>query len=164
VQEHILSPLGMKDSTLLKKEANPSLLTTPHVLDDELEPKVSEAFPYNRMHSPSSTLISNVHDMSRWAMANLNRGELDGKRILKESSYDIMWRPSSEKFPQIGMSCQDTRGDPRPGEEVGSRPLDGSHGFSFPDGGGAARILIAVILLRSSPTLLPYGGDAGREL
>src|SRR6185503_7518098 len=43
-------------------------------------------------------------DMSRWAMANLNRGELDGKRILKSSTYDLMWKPASEQFGQIGIS------------------------------------------------------------
>ena len=45
------------------------------------------------MHSPSSNLHSNVMDMSRWAMANMNRGMLDGKRILKEATYAEMWKP-----------------------------------------------------------------------
>jgi CubicO group peptidase (beta-lactamase class C family) len=71
VQQHILTPLGMKSSTLLLKEANPQLLTTPHVLDDAYGVVVSKTFPYNRAHSPSSTLYSNVLDMARWAMANL---------------------------------------------------------------------------------------------
>src|SRR5262245_8074457 len=35
VQHHILTPLGMKDSTLLVREANPKLLTTPHVMKDK---------------------------------------------------------------------------------------------------------------------------------
>jgi tetratricopeptide (TPR) repeat protein len=86
------------------KQANPSLLTSPHVMDDSYQTVVSKVFPYNRMHSPSSTLYSNVLDMSRWAMANMNRGELDGKRILKDSTYDIMWKPAGEKWQQIGIS------------------------------------------------------------
>jgi CubicO group peptidase (beta-lactamase class C family) len=104
VRRHILEPLGMKSSTLLVKQANPSLLTSPHVMDDSYQTVVSKVFPYNRMHSPSSTLYSNVIDMSRWAMANMNRGELDGKRILKDSTYDIMWKPAGEKWQQIGIS------------------------------------------------------------
>jgi CubicO group peptidase (beta-lactamase class C family) len=103
VQTHILKPLGMKSSTLLVKEADKSLLTSPHVVGRDYETVVSKVFPYNRAHSPSSTLYSNVLDMSRWAMANINRGELDGKRILKASSYDLMWKPD-EKFKQIGIS------------------------------------------------------------
>ena len=34
--------------------------------------------------------------MLRWAMANLNHGELDGKRILKASTHDLMWKPAAE--------------------------------------------------------------------
>jgi len=46
------------------------------------------------MHSPSSNLHSNVEDMARWALANLNRGELEGTRILREQTYEIMWKPT----------------------------------------------------------------------
>src|SRR5262247_1376237 len=104
VMINILEPLVMKSSTLLVKQASPSLLTSPHVMDNSYQTVVSKVFPYNRMHSPSSTLYSNVLDMSRWAMANMNRGELDGKRILKDSTYDIMWKPAGEKWQQIGIS------------------------------------------------------------
>jgi CubicO group peptidase (beta-lactamase class C family) len=103
VETHILAPLGMKDSTLMKPEADPELLTTPHI-GRKGEVKVSQVFPYNRMHAPSSTLISNVVDMSRWAAANLNRGELDGTRILKESTYEIMWEPMDKSFQEHGIS------------------------------------------------------------
>lgn len=34
--------------------------------------------------------------MSRWAIANLNRGELDGQRILKRETIDQMWRPVTD--------------------------------------------------------------------
>ncbi len=104
VRQHILTLLGMKNSTLLLKEASPQLLTTPHVLNDEYEVAVSKVFPYNRAHSPSSTLYSNVLDMARWAMANMNRGELDGKRILQASTYDVMWKPAGEQWGHIGIS------------------------------------------------------------
>lgn len=104
VQKHILKPLKMNNSTLLVKQAAPQLLASPHVLNASFEPSVSKVFPYNRMHSPSSTLYSNVLDMSRWAMANMNRGELDGKRILKGSTYDMMWKPAGEQFTRVGIS------------------------------------------------------------
>jgi len=104
VKRNILEPLGMKSSTLLVKQADPALLTSPHVQSATYEVEVSKVFPYNRMHSPSSTLYSNVLDMSRWAIANLNRGELEGKRILKPSTYELMWKPAGEQFPQIGIS------------------------------------------------------------
>ncbi len=92
VQHHILTPLGMKDSTLLVREANQQLLTSPHV-EAKGKVTVSKIFPYNRAHSPSSTLYSSIEDMSRWAIANMNHGELDGRRILKRETADLMWQP-----------------------------------------------------------------------
>jgi len=96
VQRHILAPLGMKDSTLLVKQADPTLLAWGHELGEDGRPFPSAVYPYNRIHTPSSNLHSNVLDMARWALANMNRGELDGKRILKDSTYDIMWKPAAE--------------------------------------------------------------------
>jgi CubicO group peptidase (beta-lactamase class C family) len=107
VNQHILVPLGMTMSTLLKQQADETLLTSPHTVVRKEGQKicvVRKHWPYNRMHAPSSTMISNVHDMARWAIVNLNRGQIDGKRILKASSYDTLWQPQSQKFPGIGLS------------------------------------------------------------
>jgi CubicO group peptidase (beta-lactamase class C family) len=84
----------MTGSTLLIKEADPRALASGHEMNSRGEVVVSKVAPYNRIHSPSSNLLSSVNDMARWAMANLNRGELDGKRILKDSSYTLMWSPA----------------------------------------------------------------------
>lgn len=106
VQRNILKPLGMKHSTLLIREVNQKLLVAPHVQDKDSKVIVSKVFPYNRPHAPSSNLYSNIDDMNRWAMANLNRGELNGKRILKASSYDLLWRPQVdvEEDRKVGLS------------------------------------------------------------
>ena len=105
VQRNILKPLGMKNSTLLIREASQKLLTSPHV-PFESSVIVSKVFPYNRAHAPSSTLYSNIDDMNRWAMANLNRGALNGKRILKASSYDLLWKAQMDagRRGQVGLS------------------------------------------------------------
>lgn len=96
VHHHILAPLRMKDSTLLLKQADPRLLAWGHELDETGNPFPSKVYPYNRIHSPSSNLHSNVLDMARWAIANMNRGELNGVRILAASSYAVMWKPAGE--------------------------------------------------------------------
>jgi CubicO group peptidase (beta-lactamase class C family) len=96
VQHHILTPLRMTDSTLLVNQANPTLLTWGHELDTQGAPFASRVFPYNRMHSPSSNLHSNVLDMARWAIANMNRGELEGHRILQTATHDVMWKPANQ--------------------------------------------------------------------
>jgi CubicO group peptidase (beta-lactamase class C family) len=94
VQHHILTPLKMKDSTLLIKKTNPKLMTWGYERDKDGHLFPTKVYPYNRMHSPSSNLHSNVEDMARWALANLNHGELDSTGILKEQTYDIMWKPA----------------------------------------------------------------------
>ena len=100
----ILGPLGMKESTFIYPDTRPELRTTGHVWD--FEPKVSAVYPYNRRHAPSSTLNSSVVEMARWAWANLNRGELDGARILGEKSYDLLWQPSAsvDENASVGLS------------------------------------------------------------
>ena len=101
VQDHILTPLKMTDSTLLLKRADPGLLTWGHERDASGRVFPSKVFPYNRMHSPSSNLFSNALDMSRWALANMNHGELDGQRILQAPTYELMWKRTSSP---VGIS------------------------------------------------------------
>jgi CubicO group peptidase (beta-lactamase class C family) len=93
VREQILAPLGMNASVLLLPDADKSLLTSPHMYDEDGAPEVLNFFPNSGIHAPSSTLLSSVDDMLRYSTANLNRGELDGVRILPASTYDDMWYP-----------------------------------------------------------------------
>jgi len=90
VKAHILNPLGMRNSTFLF-EMPPELVASPHI--QGLTPVVSPIYPYHRAHGPSSTLHSNVLETCNWAMANLNRGEYGGSRILQSGSYDVLWKP-----------------------------------------------------------------------
>ncbi|HKE29353.1 MAG TPA: serine hydrolase domain-containing protein [Bryobacteraceae bacterium] len=110
---HILKPIGMVSSTLLYRQADPALLAAGHHVKGK-KTTVVQFYPYNRAHTPSGNLHSNVGDMSRWAMANINRGELDGARILKDSTYEVMWKPAAELASQVhvGISwfLRDLRG------------------------------------------------------
>jgi CubicO group peptidase (beta-lactamase class C family) len=92
IQNHIFTPLGMTHSTFLLSEVDPDLLVAAHVLDQRTyEVIVSPNFPYDRKHAPSSCLHSNVEDMSRWLIAQMNGGELDGQRILNPNSQERLW-------------------------------------------------------------------------
>jgi CubicO group peptidase (beta-lactamase class C family) len=95
MKENIFKPLGMNDSTFLKKEVPQELGNTAHLLSRPPDYKisVSKIYPYNRVHASSSTLHSNVEDMLKWAKANLNRGILKNKRILQTTSHQQMWTP-----------------------------------------------------------------------
>jgi CubicO group peptidase (beta-lactamase class C family) len=96
VEANILSPLGMNSSTLLWKQADPAKLAAGHTRAKDGAVRPVAHYPYNRAHSPSSNLHSNVEDITRWMTANLNRGELNGRRILKRSTYDLMWKPAAD--------------------------------------------------------------------
>jgi CubicO group peptidase (beta-lactamase class C family) len=102
LEANILRPLGMRSSTLLLKQADPAKLAVGYTRDKDGAVKPVAHYPYNRAHTPSSNLHSNIEDMARWMMANLNRGELDGQRILKHSTYDQMWKPAAEIGRQGG--------------------------------------------------------------
>jgi CubicO group peptidase (beta-lactamase class C family) len=112
MKREILEPVGMRSSTLMKPEADTSLLTTPHSSRSSGTSVVQGYFPYNRRHAASSTLLSNIDDMVRWAIVNLGRGTIDGHTILRASSYDMLWgaqaptggNPTSLSGDSIGLS------------------------------------------------------------
>ena len=105
VEANILNPLGMKSSTLLFKKADPAKLAAGHTLSKGKVIPIAH-YPYNRAHTPSSNLHSSVEDMARWIGANINRGELDGQRILKSSTYEVLWKPAAtvQGLGQVGIS------------------------------------------------------------
>jgi len=100
----------MNDSSILIRDVDPALLASGHVYEEGGDTRVSEHYAYNRRHGPSSTLHSSVADMSRWALANMNGGELEGGRILDASSYELLWTPEVEvgvrddRLVHIGLS------------------------------------------------------------
>jgi CubicO group peptidase (beta-lactamase class C family) len=89
----------MHDSTFFKPDVPPALATSPHIRTPGLA--VSHVFPYSRACAPSGALQSNVLDMCHWALANLNRGALNGdrnslRRILSPASYRLLWQPYAQ--------------------------------------------------------------------
>ena len=95
LQAKVLTPLGMKDSSYLLGDVDPAKLTAPHMYDENGKAAMLDFFPYTRAHAPSGMLYSNVNDMARFAIANMNQGTLDGARVLPASAYDEMWAPQA---------------------------------------------------------------------
>jgi CubicO group peptidase (beta-lactamase class C family) len=152
VQHHILTPLGMKQSTLLVREANPQLLTAPHV-SEQGNTVVSKVFPYNRAHAPSSTLYANIEDMSRWALANLNHGEWNGKRILKPETLDMMWKPVAN----VGM-----RGSSKVGISWFLQE-DGGHRFVLHSGGDVGFESLLILAPDDKIAVVAMGNYSGNN-
>lgn len=90
VKEHILVPAGMNNSDLLMNKELPDDWAVPH--RKVLNTFPSEVYPYNRRHGPSSTLHSNIFDMCQWIKVNLNRGQINGQKIIPSKAYDLMWK------------------------------------------------------------------------
>jgi CubicO group peptidase (beta-lactamase class C family) len=89
IQRRILTPLGMRRSTLLMSDIDSVRMALGHRRDGT----AVGYYPYNRRHAGSSTLHSTLTDMLRWAAANLGRGAVDQRRILPTSAYEELWRP-----------------------------------------------------------------------
>lgn len=104
VTQNILAPLEMNESSFLFQTIKKDLLVSPHSWDQK--PVVSEHYPYNRRHAPSSTLNSNVLEITHWIQANLNRGLYKGTRILSEKTHKQSWEASAyvDEYRKMGLS------------------------------------------------------------
>ena len=96
VQQQVLNPLGMQNSTFLRADVPAHLAASPHV---GMPLSVPEgAYPYTRRHAPSSTLHSNLVEMCRWMVAHFEPSEVaggsDGPWVrLDAGLLDLMWQP-----------------------------------------------------------------------
>ena len=95
LQANVLTPLGMENSSYLLSDVDPAKLAAPHMYDENGNAKTLDFYPYTRAHAPSGAFYSNVNDMARFAIANMNQGELDGTQVLPASAYDEMWAPQA---------------------------------------------------------------------
>ena len=91
--ENILTPLGMAQSTFFPQQADPDLQASPHVIEGS-DVAVSDLITYSRERAPSVGLLSNIEDLTRWMLADLNQGTLQGKSILPASAYEQLWKPT----------------------------------------------------------------------
>jgi CubicO group peptidase (beta-lactamase class C family)/predicted dienelactone hydrolase len=95
LQANVLTPLGMANSSYLLRDVDPTKLAVPHMYDEDGNTKTLDFYPYTRAHAPSGAFYCNVNDLARFAIANMNQGELDGVRVLPASAYDKMWAPEA---------------------------------------------------------------------
>ncbi|MBB6113000.1 CubicO group peptidase, beta-lactamase class C family [Mucilaginibacter lappiensis] len=101
VKDNILTPLEMYEGSFYFPETKKNLRTTPHT---GKPPVVSLIYPYNRMHAPSSTLNTNVLELSHWAIANMYEGKYKNKQIISPSTYAMMMTPTFTIYPNLKAS------------------------------------------------------------
>jgi len=95
MQERIMRPAGMPDSTFLPSDVHRHRLVVPHLRVPQMI--VNPIFPYHRADAPASFLHSSVTEMCHWAITCLKRGMYNQQRILTPASYDLMWTPAAKR-------------------------------------------------------------------
>ena len=103
VSEHIFLPLGMKHSSFNQP------------MTAELAPSVSDGYRATTEKpaigfeifnpAPAGGVSSAAGDMEKFALALLNGGELDGHRILKTETRDLMWTRQFDANDALPPMC-----------------------------------------------------------
>lgn len=95
--EHIFEPLGMTDTKFFLDESERARLAEVYQWSREsggLKPLPDAPgrsfFDASHVESGGGGLVSTMHDYARFCQMLLNKGELDGKRILKRESVELM--------------------------------------------------------------------------
>lgn len=102
VQEHILDPLQMKNSSFYYSFYSRDELAGFYVWQTGIYFK----FPYiqaKKIEFPGGGLISTLEDLSHFLIMHLNNGVYDGVRILEESSVEEMHRVQYPGFYDDGF-------------------------------------------------------------
>lgn len=103
VKENILTPSGMSNSDFRYFKIADSIKSSPHS-----KRKFSKTiykrkiYPYTREQAPSSTLNSSANDLSKWMISFMK----SSNRLSSEKGYQIMFEPSFNKYPYIGLGFQ----------------------------------------------------------
>ena len=101
--ENILLPLSMHNSSFVINELNKDRLAVPYIwLHSIFIP-----FPHFELNcfNPAAGLFSDIHDISKYLIANMNGGVYKGVRILNESTIEEMQRIQYPEGKYIRLQC-----------------------------------------------------------
>ncbi len=104
VQDRIFNPLGMKSSNFSTADSQKSSdFAKPYKLDltgmKDIPGKVSEyprkLIPFNDIQNigPAGSINSNLEDMEKWVLLQINKGKAGGKQIIKPETLKQMHTP-----------------------------------------------------------------------
>jgi len=166
MQERLLGPLGMKDTTFHPDAKLRARIARTYKTADEggglelaYNTFVTSDPAVRRMTEPSGGLFSTAADMAKFYQMILNGGTHDGKRILSAKAIAEMTRPhkAGGKTLNYGLGWQTGNGD-KPAIAGFSRNSFGhggafaTHGFIDPE-----RKLVTVFMVQN--VLVTGGGD-----
>jgi CubicO group peptidase (beta-lactamase class C family) len=90
LSEALFKPLGMQSTTLRPTMAMTWPLSQGH---EGTPPKVIRPAADNAGNWPAGSIFSSVNDLSRWVIALLNGGKLDGQQVLSPSLIALLSAP-----------------------------------------------------------------------
>jgi CubicO group peptidase (beta-lactamase class C family) len=96
VTDRVLDPIGMSDSTFSFEEVEAGDHAMPHGLnlDGEYVPMSLEQETWGVAIAPSGGLWSDVDDMSRFMLTQIDRGVApDGTRVVSAENLEATWQP-----------------------------------------------------------------------
>lgn len=100
VDRHILAPLGMQHSTMLRPVPKP---LAPMLAKNYSVASSAEPIPPNKVDEmvadPAGSLVSTAADMSRFMRAHLQRGSFGGYQMLKPETTELMHAPAFTPMP-----------------------------------------------------------------
>jgi len=98
MSELLFKPLGMQRTTLRPLMAMTYPLAAGHAVENG-KPSIIRPFFNNVAMWPAGSIFSNANDLSRWVIAFLNEGKLEGQQVLPASLPSQM---SAQRIPVPG--------------------------------------------------------------
>lgn len=108
MQKNVLAPLGMKSSSYATADVSSDLRVTGY--NNPVGTPLKSQLDCDARHAPACTLWSSCDDLAKYAQMLLNKGELNGTRILQSASIDAMWKtasatPFGPPYAEYGFGC-----------------------------------------------------------
>lgn len=102
VPQRIFAPLGMNNSSMSIKEMN-RFPDTSNGYIYNFDSKQTTKLPHREIAAaaPAGSINSSANDMAKWLRFVLGRGEIDGKRLISEKSFDE-WTKTQMKITPDG--------------------------------------------------------------
>jgi CubicO group peptidase (beta-lactamase class C family) len=153
LNESLFKPLGMQSTTLRPTMAMTFPLALGHDVSGNEKPRVVRPMADNAGNWPAGSMFSSVNDLSRWVIAFMNGGKLEGKQVLSPSLIAALSTPhadipGSEDKYGYGLVVGKERGV-RVVQHGGSRSGYGSIIIMAPD----QRVAIIILANKSGASL-----------
>ena len=135
-QKNIFEPLKMTETSFFVNEALNKRFAAVHGKGEDGKLTIKEAVEGSKylkkpiFFSGGGGLTSTMHDYARFCQMLLNKGELDGKRLLKASTIELMTKDHLPKGVEMGR--------PQTGFGFGFSVRTGEHAGEFGWGGAAS--------------------------